>query len=448
MTSSIWHEVSTVATEVSENNPQVADSQAMILNRYFSELAKHKKYLGSAAIYQNGMRQYHHTLGLNENGETVSSEQTLRYRIGSITKTFTSVLIFTLIEKGMLCLETKLSTFYPNIPHADSIAIAQLLGHTSGVKSFTNVPDFEAFESTRQDVETIIQWIESLEPQFDPGRQAEYSNSNYYLLGQIIEIVTAENYQQNLKKYITDKLGLMDTYFGGDINTDSREVHSYKMQNNQWIQISKPAHMSVPHGAGAVISSTHDLSVFIHALFSGQLISESSLQSMFEIQNDMGKGIFKSEVNGRVVYGHTGSIDDFISLLFYDFESKVSVCVLANGAVVGPRAIADELLAAAYGEEVTLPDFSCIKLSGDELSHYTGKYTSETAPVDIDIFIHGSTLMLQMTGEDPAPLVAKSTAEFEFLEHPVSVVFEAGLRQFTLKQGIHSDIFVWHEPCD
>ncbi|MFD2176777.1 serine hydrolase domain-containing protein [Veronia pacifica] len=442
------HQPSSNHHKVSDDNRQAVCVDVNILDAYFAELRKHEKHLGSAAVYRNGIKQYQHTLELNENNETVSSENMLKYRIGSVTKTFTSVLVFTLIEQGLLSLETKLSTFYPGIIHAEKITINQLLSHTSGIKNFTSITNFHEFERVEQSVDTLIELIASFDSEFEPGDQVSYSNSNYYLLGQIIETVSGSSYQENLSKHITDKLNLSDTYYGGEIDTKAGEVHSYYKQDNKWNQLEYNAHMSVPYAAGAIVSTTHDLCVFIHALFNDQLLSESSLQSMLEMDEDTGKGLFKLDMNGTSVFGHEGGIDATMSFLIYDVKSATSVCVISNGLVFGTLPVATALFAAADGADITMPDFNYIQVSDEALQKYTGLYTSDTSQQNVRIFVDESTLMFQFEGDDAQHLAMKTPCEFDFSNSSQSVVFDEDLRGLFWRLGSYSEQYTRSETAE
>ncbi|RXJ74640.1 serine hydrolase [Veronia nyctiphanis] len=437
--------MSTSVMSESTSVNQTAGIDANTLNTYFSQLNKHDKYLGSVAVYKKGVKQYQNTLTLNDNGEAVHSDQTLKYRVGSITKTFTSVLVFKLIEESKLTLNTKLSDYFPNIINADKITIKQMLSHTSGIKSFTTDPRFLEIMYSKQNVETMVRMVEGYESLFEPGSNVEYSNSNYYLLGQIIERVTGKSYQANLEKYITNKLGLTDTYFGGSINPDAREVYSYGYSEDKWSK-DKQSDMSIPHGAGSIVSSTHDLSVFIHALFDGQLVNEASLASMLETKKDFGKGIFKQRKDDTVLYGHDGAIDNFVSSLTYDIHSGTSVSVLLNGANISPAPLSNALFAAANGEEVVIPNFNYLALSEAELEKFAGFYTSDTAPMDLTVYVEDASLMLKPTGQGAFPVSAKSANEFELADYGISVVFDTSERSFVIKQGPNTDKFVWSKP--
>lgn len=410
------------------------------LDAYFAELAKKQKFIGSVGLYQNGKLLYQYALTM-KNNSVLTSNKTLKYRIGSISKTFTAVMIMQLIEEGKLKLDSKLSAFYPTIKNSDVITIAQILNHHSGIRSYTDDPKIFKNHLKPQSFETILAMIVSYDEEFKPGSRGKYSNSNFYLLGHIIEELTGTSYQDNLKSRITNKLGLNNTYYGGDISTDNNEVHSYALNDDKWI-ISTESDMSIPHGAGAIVSSTADLNIFINGLFNGKLISESSLASMTEIEDGFGKGIFDRNMTGIVGFGHGGAINNFRSMLNYQPATKVSLALLTNGLDIDQGKIIKTVLKASRGQKIKLPNFRTIKLTAEQLKGLPGEYKSDTHKLDVTLTIEGDQLMAQATGQGMFPLQAVSVNEFEFRSAGIKVKFDDKKAQFVLRQRGKVDVFV------
>ena len=158
-------------------------------------------------------------------------------------------------------------------------------------------------------------------PVFEPGEKAEYSNSNYVLLGYIVEKAGGRSYEEALKQRITSKIGLRDTYLGtGYSDAGKNEGSSYSFISD-WKQESE-THLSIPGGAGAIISTPNDLTKFIQALFDGKIVSKESLEQM-KPKDEFGLGINPYPIGGKTFYGHGGGIDGFRSLLVYLPEEKL-----------------------------------------------------------------------------------------------------------------------------
>ncbi|MGL1957537.1 MAG: beta-lactamase family protein [Colwellia sp.] len=362
-----------------ESSPLLSPNNATTerLNAYFSQLESHNKFIGSVGFYQAGELLYQHASVLD--GEIITPiDKTLKYRIGSITKVFTGVMIMQLIEEGKLKLETKLATFYPKVANAKIITISQMLSHHSGIKSFTDDPAFIKLYLSPQSSKTIISMIESYDSAFKPGQKGAYSNSNFYLLSHIIEKLTENSYQENLSSRITAKLDLKNTYYGGIISHKNNEVSSYSWNGDKWKK-SEESDMSIPHGAGAIVSTTGDINRFIFGLFSGELLNKTSLASMLEIKNGFGRSIFKSKLGENDTYGHDGAIDQFRSKMIYQPSTKISAVVLSNGLEYKNDLIIDAMMTASKGKLVKLPNFKTIDLSIAQLNKFTGEYKSSTS---------------------------------------------------------------------
>ena len=425
-----------------KNSSQVKKNMAAFtsLDNYLEQLNQHNKFIGSIGYYQNGELQYQYASKLEQNKIT-STGKTLKYRVGSISKTFTSVMILQLIEEGKLSLDSKLAKFYPKVANANTINIAHMLNHHSGIRSYTNDAKFMEISLSPQSSQTIINMIEAYDSAFEPGSKGEYSNSNYYLLGQIIEKVTNQSYQDNLTSRITDKLGLKNTYYGGKIIPKNNEVNSYFWHQEQWQQAPE-SDMSWPHGAGALVSSTADLNRFIFALFNGKLINQASLNTMLTIKNDFGKGIFKYPHADGDAYGHDGAIDQFKSKLIYQPATKKSIAILSNGQQFDNNAILSAFLTAESGELVQLPNFNSIELAVAQLNKFTGKYSSDSHPLDITVFIEDKQLFAQADGQGAFPLTATSEYNFTFLPAGIEINFIADKAEFVIKQLGRADTFV------
>jgi CubicO group peptidase (beta-lactamase class C family) len=125
----------------------------------------------------------------------------------------------------------------------------------------------------------MLKRIKAYDLDFNPGEQTVYSNTNYILLGYIIEILDKDIYMQALERRIVKKIGLKNTYYGSKINIKKNESHSYSIVNENWFK-QPETEMSNPGGAGAIVSTSEDLTKFMNALFSEKLISNASLEAM------------------------------------------------------------------------------------------------------------------------------------------------------------------------
>ena len=300
------------------------------LDEFLRQLEENNKAMGGVVIAQDGQVVYENYIGSASVADGIRNSQLTKFRIGSVTKMFTATMILQLIEEGRLTLDTKLAAFYPQIQNSEAITISEMLSHRSGIHSFTDDPEIEQYAYTGQSKEQMVARIAGMKPDFEPDEQFAYSNSNYVLLGYIIEDITHSTYQQELGTRIVDRIGLANTEYGNAIDTRGYDAASYATKDGQWV-VQRESDMSVPGGAGAIVSTPRDLAAFISALFNNKLITEESLNQMLEMKDGYGKGIFPVPVGDEVGYGHNGQADGFSSQLAYYPNEKVAIAVLANG---------------------------------------------------------------------------------------------------------------------
>lgn len=300
------------------------------LDNYFSHIENNNHEMGSIAISRNGKIIYQRSMGCQyiSSNEKIKATAETKYRIGSITKTFTATLVFQLIEEGKVYLGTTLDRYFPAIPNAKEITIEYLLNHRSGIHNFTEHADIRKWEAKGKTKKEMLTIITGFSPDFSPGEKASYSNSNYVLLGFIIESITGKPYKDVLKEKIISVLGMNDTYYGGKTNILVNESFSYKFKD-KW-ELIPEASMSVPNAAGAIISTPTDLTTFISGLFSGKLLKNHSLIKMTTLTDGFGLGMGPVSYRNLFGFGHIGSIDGFTSSLYYLPEDSLAIAYCSN----------------------------------------------------------------------------------------------------------------------
>lgn len=405
------------------------------MDSLFTVLEENNKAMGSVAISKNGEVIYNRSIGLAyKNGrEQVAASNKTKYRIGSITKTFTAVIIFQLIEENRLSLTDKLAAYYPTLPDADKITIDHMLSHRSGLHNFTDDSLYVTYYTKPKTREALIDIIAITTPDFEPGKKTAYSNTNYVLLAFIAEKVTGKPYSRLVEERITGKIRLKDTYAGGKTNPGRNECHSYSYING-WEQ-EPETDPSITGGAGNIVSTTSDLVTFIHALFTGKLVSDSSLAKMKTIREGMGMGIFRIPFYNRFAYGHNGSVDGFGSTVAYFPRDSVAVSYCTNGQVYPMNDILIGILSIYFNAAYKIPVFKAVPLSEDELTALTGVYASTQIPLKITVSNEGGTLAAQATGQGRFPLEPESKNIFTYHRAGLVMEFRPEKNEFTLKQG-------------
>lgn len=359
-------------------SPCVAQVRTEQLKEFLQSLETRELALGSLAIYQNNKQIFTGTLGfssISENQKTPTALNT-RYRIGSVSKVFTAVMIFQLIEKNKLSLNQFLSDFYPDLPNAGKITLAHLLNHQSGLHDYTNATGFEEWMDKPKSHAELIEIIRAKGMDFEPGSKNEYCNTNYLLLSYILEKVTGLSYEKNLESRITSKLKLKDTYIASPSEAKPGESISYKYSNGSWSAV-KQTYPGIHLGAGSIISTVSDLSVFIQSLFTGKLVSKSSLTEMETMVNEYGYGLFPYDYGTSKGYGHNGRIEEFYTATRYYPETKISVVYCTNGINFPRTDILESIIKSCFNENIEIPFTSG---SAADLTSYAGTYEATGMP--------------------------------------------------------------------
>jgi CubicO group peptidase (beta-lactamase class C family) len=410
------------------------------IDSLLNTLEEKDKAMASVTITKNGQVVYSKATGFIDNtgSSLLKANPDSKYRIGSISKMFTTVMILQLVEEKKLSLDEPLSHFYKKVPNADSITIADLLNHHSGLFNFTNSEDYTKWMTEYRSKKQLLEMIEGQKPAFPPHEKGEYSNTNFVLLGFIIEDVTGKTYPQNLTERITSKIGLTNTMYGGKINHSANEASSFEFGEKTWTMLPE-TDMSIPGGAGSVVSTTPELTAFINALFGGKLISKSSLERMTTLKDGFGLGTFKIPFYERSAFGHNGGIDGFSSSLAYFPDDKVALAFCSNGLNFPMNDILIGLLSFYFDKPYKIPDFKTVVLPAEKLSAYEGEYNSEQLPLIITVKLDGNNLTAQATGQSAFPLTCSSETEFRFDQAGIVMVFnilsDGKVDGFILKQG-------------
>lgn len=282
---------------------------------------------------RRGTILYAHGYGLSNISADLPAQSDTIFEIGSITKQFTAALIMKLQEKGMLHVDDSIVTYLPQYGFPTAITIRMLLTHTSGLADFTNFSDFGQWVTNGVAEPVVLAQISQAALQFKPGTQYTYSNSNFYLLGSIIENLSGQSYAANLDQYIFHPLGLQDTYY--DLPPANLAASGYANAGAGLV----PAIIwdrSAAFAAGALSSNVYDLVTWDNALMSGQVVSPASFQQMttsngfFQNGFSYGFGLALTTYNSRPIMWHAGQIGGFYTENVVFLDDGFTLVVLTN----------------------------------------------------------------------------------------------------------------------
>ncbi|NTX66666.1 serine hydrolase [Myxococcus sp. CA051A] len=282
-----------------------------------------------------------------------------KFRIGSITKQFTAVLILKLVEEGKVGLEDPITKHLPDYRQDTGarVTVTHLLNHTSGIPSYTSRPDFSAkFARNPYKVPDFVKQFASGDLEFEPGSKYSYNNSGYFLLGAIIEKVTGKTYAQVLRERIFEPVGMKNTGFDVSATVLAKRASGYERNPGGFVNAAY-IDMGLPYAAGSMYSTVEDLYLWDRALYGDKVLPAALKQKMFTPGLDdygFGWSVAPTQLDdGKTkvaTTSHGGGIHGFSSFLVRVPEKKEVVIVLSNvGRGVRARSVAVGALSILHG---------------------------------------------------------------------------------------------------
>jgi len=345
------------------------------------------------------------------------------FRIGSVTKQFTAVGILLLQAEGKLSLDDRLGDRLPGYPEPGaSVTLRQLLTHTSGVPSYTGLPDF--WKTSRDDLsgdEMLAMW-KDLPLDFAPGSSWHYSNSGYFLLGLVIEKTSGQSYQDFLRRRILDPVGLSHTYYGDPAKITPRRVQGYDGEPGAYVNAAYLS-MTQPFSAGALLSTVDDLATWNDKVLFGDALLSAEARRRLETPGSLDDGrrlgyafgLVEQSYLGHRLIGHGGGINGFASQSLAAPEDGVFVAVLSNntGRPPGPASLATQAMAMVLG--TPLEERPRLQLGAEELAEFQGVYAIEGEDgKDRMIRLDGDHLTAQRSGGSRTPIHFSAPDHFYF----------------------------------
>lgn len=384
---------------------------------YLREQARVNGFSGAVLIARDGVPIISKGYGwANAEWEIPNTPRT-KFRLGSITKQFTAVLVLRLQEQKKLAVQDPICQYLTPCPDAWApITIHHLLTHTGGVPSYTSGPEYQKTMMVPKTIEQMVAGFRDLPLEFAPGERFKYSNSGYFLLGVIIEKAAGRKYEEVLRDEILQPLGMTDTGYDWTEPVMPRRAAGYVRRGDTMIN-ARPLDMQQPYAAGALYSTVEDLLKWDQALYTDRLLPEAARTAMFTPAKDgyaYGWGVMTPDraTSGRRQVGHGGGINGFSTMITRVPEDRLAVIVLGNVENVNTGNIARDLVAIAYGRPYQIPaPRSTIAVRPEILDQYVGRYEITPAFI-LTVTREGDRLMTQATGQQKIEVYSESETKF------------------------------------
>jgi CubicO group peptidase (beta-lactamase class C family) len=288
----------------------------------------------------------------------------VKFRLGSITKQFTSMLVMQQVEKGTIKLDGHLSDYLPDYRKdtGSKVSIHQLLNHTSGIPSYTDDPKFFPDDSRNfYAVDDFVKKFCSGDLQFEPGTKFHYDNSGYFLLGAILEHAGGKSYEALLKEKIFEPLGMKDTGYDHFSEILAKRSSGYELGLSAVIN-APYLDMSLPFAAGSLYSTVEDLFTWDQALYTDKLVSAESKKKIFTpglehygygwAINTLPAG---DPAAGQLIVSHGGGINGFNTLEDRLVNEHDLILALNNTPGADLNGMAKGIRAILFGQEASAP---------------------------------------------------------------------------------------------
>lgn len=385
-----------------------------LLDNYSQAEYKVKEFNGSILVMQNGKAIYKKSFGMADREWNVPNTADTKFRIGSVTKQFTAACILLLAEQGKLSVDDHLSKYIPDYPKGDSITIHMLLNHTSGIKNYTNLPEFWPKAILPLSTDSMIALFKNKPLDFSPGTKWNYSNSGYFLLGVIVEKVSGKKFTAYLEENIIQKAGLKNTGMDRLDSVLAFRAKGYDKNRQGLWQQAMFISMEGPYSAGAMVSTVEDLYLWTKALHTNQVLSAASTQKMITpYMNNYGYGIGVDSLKTHKRVSHNGGIPGFASYLAYYPADDLCVAVISNNGS-NSTALGTALSSIMFDLPVQIPYTPKeVQIDAAILDNYVGKYIA-TGP--IELIKKNNKLYRHREGAPDIELKAESKTRFFYAD--------------------------------
>lgn len=349
-------------------NAQAPDKAAKI-DQLAHQYADCCQFTGTVLVSEHDKVIFKGGYGLADREWNVPNTPDVKFRVGSITKQFTSMLILQQVEKGTIKLDGHITDYLPDYRKdtGSRVTITNLLDHTSGIPSYTDDPKF--FPDTSRNYYAVDDFVTKFcsgDLQFESGSKFHYDNSGYFILGAILEHVTGKKYETLLQENILTPVGMHDTGYDHWSTIIPRRATGYS-ETLDGAENAPYLDMALPFAAGSLYSTVEDLYKWDQALYTDKLLSAGLKQKLFtpNLEN-YGFGWFirtipKDEPGaGKTIVEHEGGINGFNTDEVRNVDDHDLIVIFNNTPGASLEDFAQGIRAILYGQEPTPPKRSFI----------------------------------------------------------------------------------------
>jgi CubicO group peptidase (beta-lactamase class C family) len=385
-------------------------------------------------VAKNDKIIYRKAFGLSCIEPQIPMQADMLFRIGSMTKQFTAIAVLQLVEEGKISLQDSIQKYIKDFPSKGyTITIENLLTQTSGIKDYLSEISNPSKQKETYTSKDGVNYIKDAPLNFKPGSNYRYSNSNYYLLGYILEIVTGETYEKYLQENVLNKADLKNTFYIGAENNILNIAQGYSKIDGK-IEKATLQPVDILYSAGGLISNVDDIYKWHEALYNYELVKKETLKEATtpykfpdNTFSQYAYGWFIKDLDGSKTIEHSGSTDGFQSDEIYLPDENVFVVALYNCYETNTdwQLLTNDIARIALGK----PLDNEVKVKEDVLKSYVGIYEVNLNGVNHKLIVTLNNGRLSIEASNPADrlpkvlLYANSENEFYIKEAPLRFEF-------------------------
>lgn len=398
------------------------------IDEYVTAHVTASDFSGVVLLAKDGQPLFLKSYGLANREWLVPNGPDTKFRIGSITKPFTALLVMQLLAAGDLQFDDSICRFLAPCPAAwEPVTIHHLLTHTSGIRSHSSVPAWQERQMVPHTAEDILGYIRDLPLRSAPGTRYAYNNSGYFMLGLVIEKVTGRKYEDVLKTRVLEPIGMTGTGYDWPDIVVPKRASGYRGSGDA-IRNTPALDMHGVFASGALYSTALDLLKWDQALYGETLLPDALKATMWtpalagyaygwEIAAPSPKTF------GRARMSHSGGINGFGANLIRVPDERLTAIVLSNHEAPSATLMSNDILSIYYGTAVTAPVARAAAAVDPAIyDRYAGQYRLPSGVI-ITISREGDTLYAHAPGPGKFALTPESTTRFFSASPETTITF-------------------------
>jgi len=400
------------------------------LETYLNAIHSKKGFNGEILVAKGKNILFQQTVGLASYENNLELEKGAKYRIASITKTFTGTLIAIAQKEEKLNVQDKAIDYINGLsPKFKDITIEQLLSHTSGLSHNEGIKDYWHIKSKLQMTpEQVITEINTLDLLFEPGSQMHYSSLGYYLLATILESVYNSSFENILKDKILNKLQMPETGIVDNLKIIPQMASGYHLVTDDSLVVAPYRNYSMLKGAGDMYSTATDLLKWNNSFFSNTLLSEKTNTNIFTQQTQKNNESYRygwymsSDVPKKLYHG--GGTWGYSTYNSMYPDKQISIIILSNISTLPISTIASDVEKIVFGQPFQMPSIEKVSKESANLEMYSGSFISETSKMVLIIKKVENSLYAKLGNNPPFEIYPKGNHQFFGKKIEIDITFQ------------------------